>query len=121
MFSAMMPRQHLPSQRRAIAVLFEIARQINTYKKDDKVDKASSLARELIYLGDILGILQDRPEEYFTSGSGLTGEEIESYILKRNQARLDKDFELSDQIRDQLLDQGIILEDKESGTTWKRS
>ena len=105
----------------AIAVLFEIARQINTYKKDDKVDKASLLARELIYLGDILGILQDRPEEYFTSGSGLTGEEIESYILKRNQARLDKDFELSDQIRDQLLDQGIILEDKESGTTWKRS
>jgi len=41
--------------------------------------------------------------------------------LKRNQARKEKDFELSDKIRDELLEKGIILEDKESGTTWKKA
>ena len=40
-------------------------------------------------------------------------------IDKRNQARDDKDFELSDKIRDSLLENGIVLEDTEQGTTWK--
>ena len=54
-------------------------------------------------------------------GIDISEEEIESYIVKRNQARDQKDFDLSDKIRDELLEKGIILEDKESGTTWKKS
>ena len=40
-------------------------------------------------------------------------------IDERNQAREDKDFELSDKIRDSLLEKGVVLEDKDKGTTWK--
>ena len=105
----------------AISVLFEIARQINTLKKKNKFEEASSLAKELVSLSSILGLLQDKAKKYFTEGIDISDEEIESYILKRNQAREEKDFELSDRIRDELLDKGIILEDKESGTTWKKA
>ena len=69
---------------------------------------------------DSLGILQDNPQEYFTSGVRLSDQEIEEYIEKREQARADKDFLLSDKIRDELLEKGIALEDSNSGTIWKR-
>ena len=105
----------------AISVLFEIARQINTLKKKNKFEEASLLAKELVSLSSILGLLQDKAKNYFTEGIGISEEEIEGYILKRNQARKEKDFELSDTIRDELLEKGIILEDKESGTTWKKA
>ena len=64
--------------------------------------------------------LQDNPQEYFTSGVRLNDQEIEEYIEKREQARADKDFLLSDKIRDELLEKGIALEDSNSGTIWKR-
>ena len=79
------------------------------------------MAKELVSLSSILGLLRDKAKNYFTEGIGISEEEIEGYILKRNQARKEKDFELSDKIRDELLEKGIILEDKESGTTWKKA
>ena len=55
------------------------------------------------------------------SGSAeVTDSEIEILIEKRKMARQNKDFTLSDQIRDKLADQGIVLEDSDSGTVWKR-
>ena len=98
-----------------------MARHINTLKKENNIEKSSSLAKELVTLSDILGILQGSPDKHFTEGIGTSDEEIEGYILMRNQARNNKDFDLADKIRDELLEKGIVLEDKESGTTWKKS
>jgi cysteinyl-tRNA synthetase len=105
----------------AISILFDLVRQINAYKKKNETEKANSLASELVQLSGILGILQNSFEDYFTSGASLTNAEIENFIVKRNQARANKDFALSDKIRDELLEKGISLEDKESGTIWKKS
>ena len=105
----------------ALSVLFEMARRINTLKKENNSEESSVLAKELVTLSGILGLLQVKPANYFTQGIDLSEEEIKGYILERNQARDRKDFDLSDKIRDELLEKGIILEDKESGTTWKKS
>ena len=93
----------------------------NLTKKKNDTEKANSLASELVQLSGILGILQNSFEDYFTSEASLSNAEIENFILKRNQARANKDFALSDKIRDELLEKGISLEDKESGTIWKKS
>ncbi len=105
----------------AISVLFEIVKQINILKKEDKLTQASILASELVALSNILGILLDNPEDYFTTGINLSNQDIEEAIEIRNKARKDKDFELSDKIRDDLLKKGIILEDKGTKTIWKKS
>ena len=105
----------------AISVLFEMVKQINILKKEDKLTHANTLASELISLSNILGILSENPEEYFTSGINLSNEDIEQAIERRNKARKEKDFELSDKIRDDLLKEGIILEDKGTKTIWKKS
>ena len=105
----------------AISVLFEMVKQINILKKEDQLTFANTLASELISLSNILGILLDNPKEYFTSGIDLSNQDIEEAIERRNKARKEKDFELSDKIRDDLLENGIILEDKGTKTIWKKS
>ena len=105
----------------AISVLFEMVKEINILKREDKFTEASILASELVSLSNILGILLDDPENYFTSGIDLSNQDIEAAIEIRNKARKDKDFELSDKIRDDLLKKGIILEDKGTKTIWKKS
>ena len=105
----------------AISVLFEMVKQINILKKEDQLTLANTLASELISLSNILGILLDNPKEYFTSGIDLSDQDIEEAIERRNKARKEKDFELSDKIRDDLLENGIILEDKGTKTIWKKS
>ena len=105
----------------AISVLFEMVKQINILKKKDQLTHANALASELISLSNILGILSENPEEYFTSGINLSDKDIEQAIERRNKARQEKDFELSDKIRDDLLKEGIILEDKGTKTIWKKS
>ena len=89
--------------------------------QEDKLTEASILASELVSLSNILGILLDDPKNYFTSGIDLSNQDIEAAIEVRNKARKDKDFELSDKIRDDLLKKGITLEDKGTKTIWKKS
>ena len=105
----------------AISVLFEMVKEINILKKEDKFTEASILASELVSLSNILGILLDDPENYFTSGIDLSNQDIEAAIEIRNKARKDRDFELSDKIRDDRLKKGITLEDKGTKTIWKKS
>ncbi|PCI38703.1 MAG: cysteine--tRNA ligase [Rhodospirillaceae bacterium] len=81
---------------------------------------------QLLASGKLLGILQHDPEDWFkgkASGDdgGLSDTDIDDLIEKRKQARVDKDFALSDSLRDELQNQGIILEDGAQGTTWRRS
>jgi cysteinyl-tRNA synthetase len=107
---------------RAIAVLHDIAGEINRH--DKKSDKAKSLAATLKALGGVLGLLQDSPVAYLQRGiggtDGLDSDAIEKLIAERNQARKDRNFQEADRIRDLLKEQGIELEDTPDGTLWRR-
>jgi len=108
----------------ALAVLFELVREINRVRGEDE-HKAARMAAELKRLGGILGILQEDPEQWFkgapaASEQGLSDEEIEALIQQRIEARKAKNWAEADRIRDQLKAQGIVLEDGPQGTTWRR-
>jgi cysteinyl-tRNA synthetase len=103
----------------AISILFEISKQINLEKEKD-IDFASALSGLLVRLGGYLGILQNNPEDFLKQGVQLSDEEIDQKIKDRNLARSEKDFALSDQIRDELEAHSIILEDSAEGTSWRR-
>ena len=71
----------------------------------------------------VMGFLQEDPEVWFKGASangGPSEEEIDALIARRAQARSEKDFALSDKIRDDLAAQGVILEDSADGVTWRR-
>jgi len=107
----------------AIAVLFDLANQINKFKSIDAA-KASVYAATLKRLAGIIGLLQEEPDVYLKSGGsadGLGDEEIESLIQQRAQAKLDKDWGEADRLRDELKNQGIELEDKGAETSWRRA
>lgn len=107
----------------AIAVLFELTRDLNRAKKQQDAE-APMLAAELKYLGGILGLLQTDAAEFLQSATsedeGLSDEQIETLIEQRQQAKADKDWGRADQIRDELTAAGIILEDSPQGTRWRR-
>ncbi len=106
----------------AIAVLFDLARELNKSKADPK--RARSLGFTLKSLASILGILQDNPDAFLKGGAnedGLSEQEINGLIDERATAKQNKDWSKADQIRDQLKAQGIVLEDAPGGkTTWRR-
>jgi len=112
----------------AIAVLFELAREINKHKQQQP-KTANRLAGCLCRLGGILGLLQVDPENYLRdtapgqtdTAAALSGESVEELIAHRLQARTDKNWAEADRIRDELESAGILLEDSASGTRWRRS
>lgn len=107
----------------AISVLHGLANDINQHRREGREDEARQAARVMIRLGDILGILQQNPDAFFQADTGgeLTAEDIEAKIQARADARKAKDFAGADRIRDELAEQGIILDDSREGTSWRRS
>lgn len=106
----------------AISVLFDLVRELNKAKAAG-ADDAPTLAKELSALAELLGLLGQDPEYFLKNsvlGAGITETEIESLIEERIQARKDKDFAKSDEIRDTLSEQGITLLDTREGTSWTR-
>lgn len=106
----------------AIAVLFDLASEMNRAQGQEK----QSLANTLKSLGNSLNFLQREPTSFLQSGTkqndGITPDQIEEQIEARKQAKQTKDFAKADLIRKSLLEQGIILEDKPSGITeWRRA
>lgn len=97
----------------AITVLFELTKSTNTNitinSSKEVITKALEIIREL---GKPLGILQKSTKLSLE-------EEIESLIQKRQNARKNKDFALSDKIRDELKERGIVLEDTPQGVRWR--
>ena len=68
----------------------------------------------------MLGILFTDVEEYFKQVKGVNADEVEKLIAERIQAKKDKNYAQADEIRNSLLEQGIVLEDNATGTTWKK-
>ncbi|WP_100642912.1 cysteine--tRNA ligase [Alteromonas facilis] len=102
----------------AIAVLFEIARDINKAKSN--AEEAAKLAYVLVSLGEILGVLQQAPNDYLQGGESDDVAEIEALIKQRNDARAAKDWPAADAARDALKAMNVELEDGPQGTTWRR-
>lgn len=99
----------------AIAAIFELVKYANQ-NTDSSSSKAYSqaLLDELTTLCDVLGILVETKEEMLDS-------DIEALIEERQQARKNRDFARADEIRDELLEKGIVLEDTREGVKWKRA
>ncbi len=97
-----------------ITKLFDLSKLANMYliEKNTSIVVIDAFMREFEVLFGILGLTLEADQ--------LLDEEIEALIEQRIQARKDRNFQLSDQIRDQLKDMNIILEDTPQGTRWKR-
>lgn len=106
----------------AMPVLFELAKEINRIKATDKA-QASELAYILVSLGEVLGVAQNSPEDFFQGVDSNSDEvaEIEALIKQRNDARANKDWAMADDARDKLAALNIILEDGAGGTTWRKA
>jgi len=101
----------------ALAAMFEYVRDVNT-AMDAGTMRSGNRAAALEFLARFDSIF-DVLEAGAASGQ-ISDEEVEAQVRARNDAKKARNFALSDQIRQQLLEQGIILEDTKSGTRWKR-
>ncbi len=97
----------------AVSVLFDLAGEVNK-------SKDAHLSGLLKALGACLGLLESSPSAFLKAGATLGEQEIEQQIAARAQAKKDKNFVLADDIRKALLDQGIVLKDSATGTTWEQ-
>ena len=103
----------------ASAALFDMAREINTYLKNEVLDKAAleKAAASYTALLNIMGL------DFAAEGAvddGLVDDLMNLLIDLRKQARAEKNYAMADQIRNQLSEIGVLLEDTKQGTTWKR-
>jgi cysteinyl-tRNA synthetase len=130
-----------------LAVLQGLATELNKAKSSGAnasgdANRAAALAAELIRLGEVFGVLQQRPEDFLrkakkappagedtfaaqghvATAAEFSDADIEQLTNERIEARRAKNFKRSDEIRKQLADAGVILEDKPDGTTsWRRA
>lgn len=100
----------------AIGVVFELVRDINTYVNDGVQSKALTeyAAKAFDELTGVLGLVYNRENK------GSLDDEIEALIEQRNAARKSKNWAEADRIRDELKEQGIVLEDTPQGVKWHR-
>ncbi|MCP4211016.1 MAG: cysteine--tRNA ligase, partial [Halieaceae bacterium] len=103
----------------AIAEIHALAKQLHKSQEDEK----ASLKSRLLAAGNLLGILQQAPRDWLQDGvsdEAISAETIEGLIEERKAAKLAKDYGRADQIREDLLEQGVVLEDSQEGTRWRR-
>ena len=99
----------------AVSAIFELVKLANSTANEESSKAYVDLLKETISkLSDVLGIITERKAEVLDS-------EIEELIAARQQARKEKNFARADEIRQQLLDMGIVLEDTREGVKWKRA
>ena len=106
---------------KAIKVLQEINQQINRQVSTDNSD-LRKLKNSLRSFANSIGLLLNSAEDYFKYSGDLELDDnkIQAAIEERNEARANKNFDLADSIRKELLEKGISLEDKEGKTYWKK-
>ena len=99
----------------AVSAVFELVKFVNVNSSEqNSKEYLQALYQRLETLCDVLGIIIEKKEEILDS-------DIEALIAERQAARKEKNFARADEIRDTLLEQGIILEDTREGVKWKRA
>ena len=96
----------------AVAVLFDLAGEVNR-------NQSAQTAGLLKALGGCLGLLQGDPQAFLQAGAGFDEAAIAAQIAARAAAKATKNFAEADRIRKELLEQGIVLKDSPTGTTWE--
>ena len=107
----------------ALAVLFDLTRELNRAKAEGTPNVAA-LAAQLKHLAGIIGLLEAEPADFLKSAvhdGDLSDEEIDARVEQRAQAKRDKNWALADRIRDELAAAGVTLEDGAGGTRWRRA
>ena len=98
----------------AITAIFELVKFVNTTADgESSKEYAKALFDLIVRLCDILGLIVDKEEEMLDA-------DIEALIEERTKARKEKNFKRADEIRDELLEKGIVLKDTREGVQWKR-
>ena len=99
----------------AISVIFELVKYANTsVSAENSKAFIKAVREEILELGDVLGLILEKKEE-------ILAEDIEKMIAERQAARKAKDFAKADEIRNKLLDMGIVLLDTREGVKWKKA
>lgn len=99
----------------ALSILFQLSREINK-------TKSPILAATLKHLAAILGFLQESPETFLQTGTAdINADAITQLVAERFDARKNRDWAKADEIRNQLLAQGVEVEDSNEGSTWRYS
>jgi cysteinyl-tRNA synthetase len=108
---------------RALALIFDEVRALNRLLDEKKTQGIENRGTALRAMCDILGLLRDgyseRKKQRFLKKGNLTAVRIEESIGRRDRARLEKNWQEADRIREELGREGIVLEDTAKGTLWK--
>ena len=104
----------------ALSVLFQIIAEINRIRETN-FNLACQLGKLILRLGNYLGILYSSPDQ-FLMGEGISAvnkDQIDKLIVERERARADKNWQRADEIRDQLINMRVVVEDSASGSSWR--
>jgi cysteinyl-tRNA synthetase len=111
---------------RALALIFDEVRSLNRLLDEGKTGGVYSRGLALRAMCEVLGLLQDSPEQFFEKKKErwlrehrLTRGSIEGWIAERDRARKEKNWAEADRIRNELQVKGIVIEDAPGGTLWK--
>ena len=103
------------------AVLAEMARLAGEARRAETLADKQRLKGELLATGEILGLLQQDPADWFSRGGNADEDQrIQALIDQRNEAKQARDFVHADGLRDQLARQGVLIEDTAQGVRWRR-
>ncbi len=105
---------------KAMAAFFGLAKDLN---KASDADQRESLAAKMYACGELMGLLGNDPDEWFSAHveGELTSGEIDVLVEKRIAAKAAGDYETADALRDSLLEAGVTIQDGRDGSTWRRS
>ena len=100
----------------ALSIIFELTRFMNSNVNENSTKEfANKVLDEFNELTGVLNVVNKKHED------DMLDEEIEALIQKRTDAKKNKDFKLADEIRNELLEKGIVLEDTRQGVKWRRA
>ncbi|HEC73204.1 MAG TPA: cysteine--tRNA ligase [Methylophaga aminisulfidivorans] len=107
----------------ALSVVADVRQALNKLRDSEDVKQSSYLAGLLLSFGDVLGLFQQDPEQFFIGDSSANddSERIDVLVAERDEARASKNWSRADEIRDELVSMGIVLEDAAGKTHWRRS